>query len=119
MQMLLDLVKDNPGTFKFAGVRICSRVFQKLTGISSGTLQNIRNKIEKGVVSIWRSDALAWTAIRNQAKAHRYLDSRQWIETYAETHGERSPMSLQIYLPAGRKFFYHSQYDFERNLRLY
>ena len=52
MQMLLDLVKDIPGTFKFAGVRICSRAFQKLTGISSGTLQNIRNKIEKGVVSI-------------------------------------------------------------------
>ena len=54
--------------------------------------------------------------MRNQSKAHRYLDARSWIESYAETHGEKSPMSLQVFLPAGRKFFYHSQYEFERTL---
>ena len=54
-------------------------------------------------------------AIKNQSKAQRYLDSRNWTEAYAETHGEKSPMSLRVYLPAGRKFFYHSQYEFERS----
>ena len=114
MQMLLNMMSESPGVFKFAGMRVCSRAFQKLTGISAGTLQNVRNKVGSGVVSIWRSNSLSWMSIRNTSKAARYIDCRNWIETYAETHGERSPMSLQIFLPAGRKFFYHSQYEFER-----
>eukprot|EP00435_Cladocopium_sp_Y103_P018903 s434_g4.t1 len=107
-------MKGNPGSFRLAGMRVCSRAFQKITGISAGTLQNVRDQISKGVVNLYRNDTLAWMSIRNQAKAHRYLDARCWIETYAEVHGEKSPMRLQIFLPAGRKFFYHSQYEFER-----
>lgn len=116
LQMILNLMKDNPGVFRFAGVTVCSRAFIKLTKISAGTLQNARNKISQGVVQVWRADALSWMTMRNQSKAHRYLDARSWIESYAETHGENSPMSLQVFLPAGRKFFYHSQYEFERTL---
>lgn len=116
LQMILNLMKDNPGVFRFAGVTVCSRAFIKLTKISAGTLQNARNKIGQGVVQVWRADALSWMTMRNQSKAHRYLDARSWIESYAETHGEKSPMSLQVFLPAGRKFFYHSQYEFERTL---
>ena len=114
--MLLDMMKEKPGEFKFAGIRVCSRAFQKLTAISAGTIQNVRTKISQGVVTIWRSSELSWLSIRNGAKALRYLDARAWLENYGETHGERSPMSLQIFLPAGRKYFYHAQYWYERNL---
>ena len=116
LQMLMDMMKEKQGEFKFAGIRVCSRAFQKLTGISAGTMQNVRTKISQGVVTISRSNSLSWLSIRNGSKALRYLDARRWLENYAETHGERSPMSLQIYLPAGRKFYYHSQYEYERNL---
>ena len=114
MQMLLDLMRDTPGSFRLAGMRVCSRAFQKITGISAGQLQIVRNKINQGVQSIWRSDSMLWMSIRNQPKSHRYLDARAWLEVYAETHGEQSPMRLQVFLPAGRKFFYHAQYEFER-----
>ena len=112
---MLDMIKDSPGAFRFAGIRVCSRAFQILTGVSSGVIQEIREKVSKGVVNIWKESSLAWMAIKNQSKAQRYLDSRNWIEAYAEAHGEKSPMSLRVYLPAGRKFFYHSQYEFERS----
>ena len=109
-------MKENPGAVKFAGIRVCSRAFQKLSGVSAGVIQDIRSKISKGVDNIWRENALAWMEMRNQSKASRYLDVRAWLETYAETHGEKSPMSLRVYLPAGRKFFYHAQYQYERPL---
>ena len=101
--------------FKFAGVRVCSRAFQILAGISAGAIQDIRVKVSKGVVNIWKESSLSWMAIKNASKAHRYIDSRNWLEAYAENHGEKSPMSLRVYLPAGRKFFYHSQYEYERS----
>ena len=72
--------RTNPGVFRFAGVTVCSRAFIKLTKISAGTLQNARNKIGQGVVQVWRADALSWMTMRNQSKAHRYLDARSWIE---------------------------------------
>ena len=46
-------------------------------------------------------------------KAHSraaYLGARAWLEWYAETHAEMSPMNLQAYLPAGRKCFYYAHY---------
>ena len=39
-----------------------------------------------------------------------YLDARQWLEHYADTHGEQSPMDCLTFLPAGRKMFYYAQY---------
>ena len=39
-----------------------------------------------------------------------FLDARQWLEQYADTHGEHSPMDCLTFLPAGRKQFYHAQY---------
>ena len=97
LQVLLDMMKESNGEFKFAGIRVCSQAFQKLTRVSAGTLQNVRNKINQGVMNIWRRDSMTWLSIRNTPKALRYLDCRSWLETYAETHGERSPMSLQIF----------------------
>ena len=113
--MLLDMMRDMQGAFKFAGVRVCQRAFIKLTGISSGVIQSMRTDISRGRVSVMK-DNMSWMSIKNQSKANRYLDARAWLEVYGELHGEKSPMSLQIFLPAGRKFFYHSQYEFERSL---
>ena len=39
-----------------------------------------------------------------------YLDARQWLEHYADTHGEQSSMDCLTFLPAGRKQFYYAQY---------
>jgi hypothetical protein len=33
---------------------------------------------------------------------------------YADTHAEKSPISLESYLPAGRKAFYHAAYVHDR-----
>lgn len=115
-QLLLDMMKESSGSFRFCGVRVCTRAFQKLSGISAGLIQDIRSRIAKGAVNIWSSRSISWLEVKNQSKAARYLDCRAWIEAYAETHGEKSPMSLRVYLPAGRKFFYHSQYEYERRL---
>lgn len=115
-QALLDMMRESGGQMKFAGVRVCTRAFQKLSGVSAGAIQDVRSKIAAGTVTIWRSDGLAYMEIRNQAQAHRYLDARAWIEAYSELHGEQSPMSLRVYLPAGRKYFYRSQYQYERRL---
>ena len=41
-------------------------------------------------------------------------DARVWVELYAEQHGEWSPMSQKIFLPAGKKSHYHATYCFER-----
>ena len=116
--MLLDTLWKNPGCFVFAGVRVCMRAFQKLTGISAGQLQTLREKVKQGITTVWRADSLAWMTMRNAAKAKKYIDCRIWLETYAETHGEKSPMSMRIYLPTGRKYFFHMQYDWERTAGL-
>ena len=42
----------------------------------------------------------AWTAGR----------PRQWLEWYADTHAEQSPMDAKAYLLAGRKAFYFAHY---------
>ena len=39
-----------------------------------------------------------------------YLSARQWLEAYADTHSEWSPMDGRAYLPAGRKGFYYYHY---------
>ena len=103
--LLLDMMRENGSEFKLLGIRVCSRAFQRLTGISAGAIQDIRERMKKGEVTIWRSDDLAWLSIKNQSKSHKYLDARSWLEAYAQTHGEQSPMNLLEFLPAGRKVF--------------
>ena len=49
-------------------------------------------------------------ASENHAKAHVYLSARQWLENYASTHAEMSPMDYKAFLPSGRKLFYYYQY---------
>ena len=41
-------------------------------------------------------------------KSAANLGARQWLEWYADSHAERSPMDGKAYLPAGRKAFYYA-----------
>ena len=41
--------------------------------------------------------------MENTNKAATYLMARQWLEWYADTHAEISPMHGEAYLLAGRK----------------
>ena len=47
-------------------------------------------------------------------KPKLYLDSRQWLELYANTHAAKSPISLICYLPGGHKQSYHRIYERDR-----
>ena len=42
-------------------------------------------------------------------------DARSWLESYADAHGEKSPMTGLVFLPAGRRAFYHAAYVFDRH----
>jgi hypothetical protein len=52
--------------------------------------------------------------IQNCSKPKKYLDALNWLVHYAGTHAEQSPISLESYLPAGRKSFYHAAYEHDR-----
>ena len=43
-------------------------------------------------------------------KAAAYLGVCQWLEWYAGTHAEMSPMDGKAYLLAGRKAFYNAHH---------
>ena len=58
-----------------------------------------------------------WLDIVATKKPKLYLDSRSRLEWYADTHAERSPISLMCYLPGGRKQFYHLLYERDRRSR--
>ena len=89
------------------------------------------------------SHLMTWMMIQNEKRASKYLvtwifeallpgmsfdqlhiywiftkDARAWLEVYAETFGEQNPMSLTVYLPPGRKAFYHATYIYDRTLVL-
>ena len=51
------------------------------------------------------------------SKPKLLLDARQWLEVYADTHAEQSPISLTSYLPGGRKQFYWLIYERDRKLQ--
>ena len=68
------------------------------------------------VISTPRSELGQWFDVVAHAKPKLYLDCRQWLEWYADTHAEQNPISLQSYLPRGRKQFYWRMiYEDDRN----
>lgn len=95
------------------------------------------------VTVVPKSQLGTWMMIQNEKRASKYLvtwifeallpgmsfdqlhiywiftkDARAWLEVYAETFGEQNPMSLTVYLPPGRKAFYHATYIYDRTLVL-
>ena len=55
--------------------------------------------------------------LQNTSQPKKYLDSRNWLVYYADTHADKSPISLECYLPAGRKAFYHAAYVHDRKTK--
>ena len=98
--------------YTFLGQNVCRDAFLLLTGLGASTLQAARDQALAGKVS-WSSPAergLHGGRIENTNKAHSYLNARSWLEWYAATHAELSPMDGRAYLPAGRKCFYYAHY---------
>ena len=97
------------------GQKVCREAFRILTGMGISSFQKARESVicEKKS-SCARSELSQWLDIVATNKPKLYLDSRQWLEWYADTHAEKSPISLTCYLPAGRKCFYHLIYERDR-----
>ncbi len=103
--------------FSFLGIRVCREAFMKLTGLGTSSLQDARQGTLDGKTSwVSRAELGLALSIRNTSKAKAYLAARQWLEVYASSHAEMSPMKLEAYLPQGRKMFYWHQYIYEQGL---
>ena len=77
-----------------------------LTGITSYVLSQARDAALQGHSSALSVHEVGMHAcIRNQSKPHVYLSARQWLDNYASTHAEMSPMDYKAFLPSGRKSF--------------
>ena len=98
--------------FSFLGQHVCRHAFSSLTGIGISVLHDARKSALDNKVSWSPSSERGFHggAIKNHWKPAAYLGARQWLEWYAETHAEWSPMESKAYLPAGRKVFYYYQY---------
>ena len=98
--------------FTFLGQNVCREAFMALTGFGASFLQWARGAAQENTVS-WATPGervMHGGLITNTAKATSYLGARQWLEAYADTHSEWSPMDGRAYLPAGRKGFYYYHY---------
>ena len=101
--------------YRFLGQSVCSEAFRILTGIGRSSLTQAKADVMMGKLSSCsRAELSEWMMIVATNKPKLYLDCRQWLETYADTHAEQSPISLTSYLPSGRKQFYHLIYERDR-----
>lgn len=98
-------------SYMFLGRPVCRSAFMVLTGISAHACQEARDGAVKNKVCwVSRAELGLASSIVNASKAAAYLGARQWLEWYAATYAEQSPMSYLAYLPAGRKAFYYQHY---------
>ena len=74
--------------------------------------------LERHQSSSGRSELSMYLRIANNPKPLLYLDARQWLEGDAMSHADRSPRSLECFLPTGRKSFYWYQYTEDRRVTL-
>ena len=99
--------------YMFLGTLVCREAFMALTGISAYMLQQCRGGAIRGQRSVLSAHEMGLHAsIKNQAggRSPTYLSARQWLEHYASTHAEMSPMDERAYLPSGRKIYYYYHY---------
>ena len=80
--------------FSFLGQNVCRHAFSLLTGIGVSVLHDARKSALDNKVSWSPSSERGFHggAIKNHWKPAAYLGARQWLEWYAETHAEWSPM---------------------------
>ena len=55
--------------------------------------------------------------MQNTNKPKLCVGARQWLEWYADTAGDHSPMHLETFLPKGRKSCYYAMYVYVRGDR--
>ena len=111
------LSTSQPWTMKFTvlGVYVCEAAFQRLTGVGSWALTKARSAALDGHASSLSRSELGYTQlVRNTNKQNVYLDARQWLERYADSHAEQSSISGRMELPSGRKGFYYCAYYEDR-----
>ena len=90
--------------FSVMGIPVCKAAFMRVTGIGASSLTKARQSAVSGHASSLSRQELGMNRLmlsRNHPPL--YLDARQWLEHYADTHGEHSPMDCLTFLPAGRK----------------
>ena len=97
----------------FGGSGVCQIAFLALTGISKCMVAQCRDMAVEGKQSFLSAREMGLHASLRKpdgGKVQTYLSARQWLEQYADTHAEMSPMDEKAHLPAGRKMFYYYQY---------
>ena len=100
---------------KFLGHPVCVRALRALTGLGGSSLTDARNAVRDGRKTVYGANELmTYLSAPANSKPALYLDARQWLEYYSDTHAEMSPMTLEAYLPAGRKEMYWHQYRADR-----
>ena len=69
----------------------CAMDLRILTGIGNSSLTTARDSVMRHKQSSCaRSELSQWLDIVATSKPKLYLDSRQWLEWYADTHAEKS-----------------------------
>ena len=102
-------------TYSFLGVHVCASAFHLLTGIGHKSITKAKEAALAGKKSSLSRSELSWSLqIAATSKPKLYIDARVWLENYAATHAEESPMKSECYLPAGRKLMYYLVYAYER-----
>ena len=92
------------------GPNVCRDALVMLTGITSYLLSQARDAALQGHSSALSVHEVGMHAcIRNQYKAHVYHSARQWLDNYASTHADMSPMDYKAFLLSGRYVFYYYQ----------
>ena len=97
------------------GNRVCRRAFIKLTGTGSYSLSKARSDAARNARSSRPSSDMGnCVLIKNTNKSKLYLDARMWLEWYADSSGEQSPMHIETFLPNRRKSDYYAMYVYNR-----
>ena len=102
----------------FLGKNVCRRAFLALTGLGSNSLTRARSAAAADKRSSLSGAELgSCLLIKNTNRPKLYLDARMWLEHFADSSGEHSPMHIETFLPNGRKSDYYAMYVYNRRDR--
>ena len=102
--------------YRVLGQKVCRTAFRLITGIGNSSLQSAREAVLHNKVSSCGNNEIGrWMLIISNSKPAHYLDCRQWLERYADSHADQSPHTLTSYLPGGRTSFDYLIYEHDRN----
>lgn len=99
--------------FRNLGSPVCQIAFLALTGIRKWMLAQCRDGDIQGTHPFLSAGEMGLHASLRRTDGGSlptYLSARQWLEQYASSHPEMSPMDEKAYLPSGRMMIYYYQY---------